>query len=148
MLQFLVITCLLCIGFVHGWPWSQPTPAPPAKNGANDPASCQAETFIMAIRRSKGRSGYRAGDNPCGTKCKGNSYCQCKWNMNSCLGTRPDCPVDLTCKPCPKGYQCNGNGFALPPMESLVSSVMNRVDDFMARLRGTRRPESAAAPPA
>ena len=99
----------------------------------------------MAIRRKQ--KSYRAGQNPCGAKCKGNNYCQCKWNMNSCMGTRPDCPMDLTCKPCPKGYQCNGNGFALPPMSSFVDSVMTRVDDFMARLRGTRHPEAAAAPP-
>ena len=85
----------------------------------------------MAIKRqSKGK--YRPGDNPCGQTCKGNTYCQCKWAVSSCLGTRPDCPVSLSCKPCPSGYKCSGNGFASPPK----SSWMSRVDDLMARLRG------------
>ena len=142
MYSLLFIFCSLWMIPAASWPWSKNPPPPPPpppvlKDGSNDPTSCQSETFIMALKRQTLIGKYRAGDNPCSnTLCKGNNYCQCKWAVSSCYGNRPDCPVNTQCRPCPRGYQCNGNGFAFPPMNGLLSSMKNRVYGFITSLRG------------
>ena len=110
-------------------------------SGGSDPRSCETETFLMAIKRQSKDPKYKRGDNPCSKSCGGaGSYCQCRWSMSSCQGTRPDCPVEKTCKPCPRGYTCTGDGKARPPMGSVVDFFAARANDFMASLRGAAPP--------
>ena len=111
-------------------------------NGANDPTSCQKETFLTAIRtQSKGT--FKTGDNPC-KSCTGNNYCQCSWALTNCAGNNLYCPITKTCKPCPPGYKCNNkNGSAKPPKSAMITPYLDAAQQLLSRLRG-----SHTAPPA
>ena len=87
-----------------------------AKYYAQDVDNCRYKDFEAARKRmSTYPASFNPNSNPCGKYNCGKSgyYCQCSWKLQNCLGTRYDCPVNYWCTACPRGYTCNGNGFAV-----------------------------------
>jgi hypothetical protein len=82
----------------------------------NDIDNCRYQDFVAARKRMATYPAlFKPTSNPCSKYTCGNAgtYCQCKWRLQNCLGTRYDCPVSYTCSACPRGYTCNGSGFAV-----------------------------------
>ena len=82
---------------------------------AQDVDNCKYQDFVAARKRmSTYPSTFNPNSNPCRSNCRAAGYyCQCSWKLQNCLGTRYDCPVNYMCAACPRGYTCNGNGFAV-----------------------------------
>ena len=104
-----------------------------------DVGNCRYQDFVAARKRmATYPSQFDPNSNPCGKSSCGKAgyYCQCSWKLQNCLGTRYDCPVSYTCAACPRGYTCNGNGFAVK--NSRVSAPVSSYFDFLPPyLRGS-----------
>ena len=103
-----------------------------------DVDNCRYQNFIAARKRmATYPSSFDPNSNPCGKyNCgKAGYYCQCSWKLQNCLGTRYDCPVNYWCTACPRGYTCNGNGFAI--RNRTPASPASYLDHFVSYLRGS-----------
>ena len=105
-----------------------------------DVDNCRYQDFVAARKRmSTYPQSFNPDSNPCGKSACGVAgyYCQCKWRLQNCLGTRYDCPVSYTCTACPRGYTCRGNGFIQKNRPRASAPASSFFDFLPPYLRGS-----------